>query len=274
LSDILPFDWEQNYYSIGGRTLNIPKVREIANKIKDEQLIFDFIAAGPNPVNFNSDKEASDIIINKSLALGADVAGIATIDVNDIYKGRTLNGKYAIVLGKKMKKSEFEQVPSDSSAIECMNVYHTLGKVIIDLANFISTLGYDCTIQHPMDKMDVLFGRLAMKAGIGELGRHGCIINPQLGSLFRLGDVITSRPLEANKPIDFGISEFCDKCKICIKACPAGAIPAIRNEEQKELNGRGRYIINGTKCFEHFARNKYCSICISACPYTSLRKLD
>ena len=37
--------------------------------------------------------------------------------------------------------------------------------------------------------------RIALKAGFGELGRHGSIIHPEHGPLFRMGSVLSSAPM-------------------------------------------------------------------------------
>lgn len=66
----------------------------------------------------------------------------------------------------------------------------------------------------PLDRRnDVFDARVGLKPDFGELGRHGSIIHPQLGPLFRMGSVVTSIPLETDKPVDAGIAAFCDTCR-------------------------------------------------------------
>jgi len=40
----------------------------------------------------------------------------------------------------------------------------------------------------------------------------------------RISGVITDLPVASDKPIDFGLQEFCKTCKICATECPAGAL--------------------------------------------------
>ena len=54
----------------------------------------------------------------------------------------------------------------------------------------------DCTVEHPIGDSDLLHIPIGLKAGFGELGRHGSIINPKLGPLFRMGSVATSIELD------------------------------------------------------------------------------
>jgi epoxyqueuosine reductase QueG len=163
---------------------------------------------------------------------------------------------------------EFQGVPNERSAIECLRVYFTLGEVVIALAQEIRKLGYACTVEHPIGDSDVLHVPLALKAGFGELGRHGSIIHPTMGPLFRLGSVITDMPLAIDAPIDAGIAKFCDSCKACRIYCPADAIPDERsNEAGKDHLGNDRYMVDTGRCFPYFAKDHYCSACLVVCVY-------
>jgi epoxyqueuosine reductase QueG len=167
-----------------------------------------------------------------------------------------------------MRWREFQVVPSHESAIECLRVYYSLGETVIQLAAYIRSLGYTCKVEHPIGDSDLLHIPIGLKAGFGELGRHGSIINPKLGPLFRMGSVITSIPMELDHPIDAGIAAFCDNCKACRIYCPAKAIPDERNEKGgKDHLGNFRYQVDTGKCFPYFAKYNYCSACLPVCVY-------
>jgi ferredoxin len=262
------FAWDTWYASVGGRSIHIDRVDEILNEIKIYQYPrFD------GPVNsdkriFNSPEETTALIKQKAFELGADECGIAPIEASDIYKGREIEEKYAIVVAQRMLWREFQVVPSDDSAIECLRIYFALGEVVIALAEFVRSLGYACKVEHPIGDSDVMHIPLALKAGFGELGRHGSIIHPKMGPLFRLGCVITSLELSTDKPIDAGIAKFCDNCKACRIYCPANAIPDERNPAAgKDHLGNDRYQVDTGKCFPYFAKHKYCSACLPVCVY-------
>jgi epoxyqueuosine reductase QueG len=159
-------------------------------------------------------------------------------------------------------------VPSRESAIECLRVYYTLGETVIKLAAYLRSIGYACKIEHPIGDSDLLHIPIGLKAGFGELGRHGSIINPRLGPLFRMGSVATSIPLAIDHPIDAGIAKFCDACRACRKFCPANAIPDERTPEAgKDHLGYDRYVVDTGRCFPYFAKHSYCSICLPVCAY-------
>lgn len=263
-----PFHWDAWYASVGGRSIKIEKLDEYLKQIKEDQYKRFEGKVCSQLTTFLNDTEASRIIKQKALEFGADEVGVALIEPSDIYKDREVNEKFAIVLGKRMLWREFMAVPDDTSAIECMRIYYDLGEVVIKLADFVRSLGYDCRVEHPIGDSDVMHIPLALKAGFGELGRHGSIIHPKMGPLFRLGSVITSMPLETDKPIDAGIAKFCDTCKACRIYCPAKAIPDNRSENAgKDHLGNNRYVVDTGKCFPYFAKHKYCSICLPVCVY-------
>jgi epoxyqueuosine reductase len=60
----------------------------------------------------------------------------------------------------------------------------------------------------------------ARKAGIGWQGKNSNIISREIGSWFFLGIIITTLPLEYDKPID----DYCGTCTTCLDACPTQAI--------------------------------------------------
>ncbi len=262
------FKWDAWYQAVGGRSIAIEEVDSLLAKIMEEQYPRFNGTVNPDKTLFNSPNEAAQAVKQKALELGAGDVGIAVIEPSDIYKGREITEKYAIVVGQAMLWREFQNVVSKESAIECMRVYFTLGELVIQLAEYVRSLGYPCKIEHPIGDSDVLHIPLALKAGFGELGRHGSIIHPKMGPLFRLGSVITDMPLATDKPIDAGIAAFCDKCRACRIYCPADAIPDERSPEAgKDHLGNDRYMVDTGRCFSYFAKYNYCSMCLPVCVY-------
>src|SRR5712671_2169299 len=263
-----PFAWEQWYTSAGGRTIRIDQADDLLKKIYNDQYArFDGEVA-PVRRAFASPEEAAAHLKAQALEFGADIVGICEIEPSDIYRGRTVTERYAIAVGQAMRWREFQVVPSREAAIECLRVYFTLGETVIAFAAYIRSLGYACRVEHPIGDSDLLHIPIGLKAGFGELGRHGSIINPQLGPLFRMGSVATSLPLAIDHPIDAGIAKFCDACRACRKFCPADAIPDERSPSAgKDHLGYDRYMVDTGRCFPYFAKHDYCSICLPVCAY-------
>jgi epoxyqueuosine reductase QueG len=264
----IAFQWDAWYASVEGRSIHIAEVDKYLQQIREYQYPRFTGAVNPQKTLFASNQEVSQFIKNTARTLGADEVGIAMIEPSDVYKDRVIHEPFAIVVGQKMLWREFQGVPNERSAIECLRIYFTLGEIVIALAEHIRALGYACTVEHPIGDSDVLHVPLALKAGFGELGRHGSIIHPTMGPLFRLGSVITDMSLAIDTPIDAGIAKFCDTCKACRIYCPADAIPDERSSEAgKDHLGNDRYMVDTGRCFPYFAKDHYCSACLAVCVY-------
>jgi len=263
-----PFAWDEWYNGLGGRSINIPEIDELLYKIYHEQFPRFDGEVSDVKTQFSSNEEAAQNVKAKAVEFGADIVGICEIEPQDVYRGREITEKYAIAVGARMRYREFQEVPSERAAIECVRIYHQLGETVISMAAYIRSLGYSCEIEHPIGDSNLLHIPIGLKAGFGELGRHGSIIHPELGPLFRMGSVATSIPMATDKPIDAGIAAFCDKCRACRIYCPADAIPDERSPEAgKDHIGKDRYVIDTGKCFPYFKKHNYCSACLPVCVY-------
>jgi epoxyqueuosine reductase len=53
----------------------------------------------------------------------------------------------------------------------------------------------------------------ALKAGLGEYGRHGLLITKEFGPRVRIGKIFTDLPLAYDRPTSFGVTDFCETCR-------------------------------------------------------------
>jgi ferredoxin len=65
---------------------------------------------------------------------------------------------------------------------------------------------------------------VAVAAGLGRMGIHRNVIHPRFGSFILLGTILLDAEVTAyDRPIDYNP---CVECKLCVAACPVGAIAA------------------------------------------------
>lgn len=65
---------------------------------------------------------------------------------------------------------------------------------------------------------------VAVAAGLGKMGIHRNVIHPRFGSFILLGTILLDAEVTAyDRPIDYNP---CVECKLCVSACPVGAIGA------------------------------------------------
>jgi reductive dehalogenase len=154
--------------------------------------------------------------------------------------------------------------------------YTHAANMAVVLTQFIAKHGYPARAHH-VTESQITLPPYAVDVGLGELGRIGYCVNPFLGAHFRLAAVTTDMPLVHDKPIDFGLQDFCETCKICAEACPAGAIDKgtrriatdIVRDGPHGLGGHSRWLVDTIRCRTYWATNGIsCTICMVACPWS------
>ena len=134
------------------------------------------------------------------------------------------------------------------------------------MADYIRRLGYPARAHHAMS-YQVVVPPLLLLAGIGEMSRAGIVLNPFLGSRFKAAVVTTDLPLEPDKPVDFGLQEFCEKCLKCAVECHSRAIPS---GGKVMYNGYETWHFNAEQCSKFRIINPHgsaCGRCIKVCPW-------
>lgn len=195
--------------------------------------------------------------------MGADIVGIAELDRRLVFtQAGELAHRYAIVFGIGMSFDTMADI-GPRSQDEVHRVYHQLDDLGVRLAQHLAAYGYAASMQP--NEGDIPLVAFAYLAGLGELGKHGSLISPELGASFRLGAVTTDMPLDADGPRDFGFDEVCMRCGVCTRFCPGDA---IRPEKQTVL-GIERWHVDTPACEPFFHKLFGCKICLMVCPLNS-----
>jgi len=216
----------------------------------------------------------------KSVAyfLRAEIVGICQLPSYAVYSHSMatgepieLNHKYAvaIVIDQDYKTSAAAVGNDWISASMSFLSYSTSGFIACILADYIRRLGYPARAHHARN-YQVVVPPILLWAGIGEMCRVGDIVlSPFLGTRFKAAVVTTDLPMATDKPIDFGLQDFCSKCGKCARYCPSGAIPFGKDATTMH-NGYKKWANDVDKCTKQRVGNKTgssCGVCINVCPW-------
>ena len=207
--------------------------------------------------------------------LKADIMGICQIPPYAVYKfdgkGNSveLYHKFAILI---VVDQEYETMCGSTgtdwiSGPQSYIAYSTSAFIASIMAEYIRKLGYPARAQH-VGTYQVAITPLLIWAGIGEMSRMGgSALNPFIGARFKAAAVTTDLPLIPDKPIDFGLQEFCRVCKKCAIECPVEAIPM---GDKVIYNGYETWRHDEERCtkfrFTH-PDGSSCGRCIKVCPW-------
>ncbi len=246
---------------------------------------FDFLEYQLTQVSGRENTEKSQLppsentrIIKKIINyLGSDHCGICLLNQAYVYShvGRgpehygeeiKLEHKYAIAFALEMDLGMVASAPKEPVIVETGKKYVEAAIISIIVANFIRRLGYPARAHIAGSNYQAMLPPLAWLAGLGELGRLGILITSKYGPRARLGLITTDLPLVADRSKEYGIQNFCQRCKKCARNCPAQAIPY---EEKVEENGAMRWVLNREKCYKFWRKaGTDCAVCIYVCPYS------
>jgi len=207
--------------------------------------------------------------------LRSDAVGICKLPPYAVYTNSfpdgqpiELNHKYAIgILIDQDWRTSSATIGHDwiSNSMSFMS-YSASGFIACILADYIRRLGYPARAHHARN-YQVVVPPILLWAGLGEMCRIGdCVLHPFLGPRFKAAVVTTDLPLLPDKPIDFGMQDFCSKCKKCARECPSGA---LSSSEKVMYNGYEHWPTHIEKCTSMRVgnpRGSGCGTCIKVCP--------
>ncbi len=239
----------------------------------------------PNPEQAplpDNPQDIADHIKATCYFLDSDIVGICEVPEFAWYS-HNLDGKpievrhkYAIVL---LIDQGFETLNASSgddwiSGSQSFQAYLKGANIACTVANYIQELGYEARA-HSNSDSQVLHLPLTLLAGLGELSRIGeLVLNPYLGPRFKTSVITTNLPLAVDKPIDFGLQDFCNSCRKCARECPCGA---ISYGDKVMFNGYEMWKPDVEACARYRIANpngSACGRCMKMCPFNKEGQLQ
>jgi len=217
-----------------------------------------------------------------SYFLGAELTGVCEIPDYAWYShvdgGKPVdrNHKYAVVM---LIDQEFETMEGASgddfiSGAQSMRAYMRGAVISGMMAEHTRALGFSSRPQTNADS-EVLQLPLILLAGLGELSRIGeLVLNPFVGPRFKSVVLTTDMPLVPDKPIDFGLQEFCSGCLKCARECPCDAITW---GDKVMFNGYEMWKLDAERCARYRLTNQRglaCGRCMKTCPLNKVVTWD
>ena len=111
------------------------------------------------------------------------------------------------------------------------NDYHRIIKRrLLDLADDLRRRWPEHQFRAAVDTAPLLEREHATHAGLGWIGKHTLLINPDLGSWLLLGQIVTTLQVPDLDDQPVAAADHCGTCRRCIDACPTGCISGVGYE--------------------------------------------
>jgi epoxyqueuosine reductase QueG len=221
---------------------------------------------------------------------GIDLVGIADLTparTQLVDQGGTIFEAYptAVSLGVRLSNDVVDAIAEHGNRAYVMNYIHHLYSVVnqrldqaaLTVATFLMERSYRAL---PVPASQVLsyetytglapHKTAAHLSGLGWVGKSALLVTGRYGPRVRFATVYTDAPLSPGEPA----KNRCGSCRVCVDACPAGAITGeeFRTEETRD------HIYDAGRCNEYMRERRIsllgkhvfggnCGLCVQTCPF-------
>lgn len=206
---------------------------------------------------------------------GADIFGYA--DLSDMLHSELTTG---ISVGVRMPRDVLQTIGGEPDMLY-YDAYHIinskLDSIVTAAESFLVSQGYKAAAQ-TVDRV-IEFGNyrtamphktVAVRSGLGWIGKCALFVCKEYGSAVRLSSVLTDAPLDFGTPVT---EPLCGECRCCTDGCPSGAVSGKLWSPQTDRDEF--FDIMKCRTYAREAAMKsigkqitLCGKCIYVCPYT------
>jgi epoxyqueuosine reductase len=219
-----------------------------------------------------------EIVKGAVFKLGADVCGIADIgrfkDAPDGFHPADIlpEARSVIIFGRQFLKGVFKVKSNVPYTLVRNNLIQKMDEIAMNLSLGIEAEGFlavPVPSSAPYDYWDeerkhgrgiMSLKHAAQLAGLGNIGKNTLLINKKFGNRLWLGAVITDMELDPD-PLTKSLCP--ESCRICIEACPQGALNGI-TIDQKRCREISFTVTEGGEMILS------CNICRKECPFSAV----
>ena len=209
-------------------------------------------------------RDVTKEVKEKALELGFCMVGITGYDHRYTYasrRGWVKRFPHAICVATEQGYEDTQRAASYPSELEIVTTLGRCGPALLEMADYIRSLGYRAQVQHPVDPSCVVIP-MFVEAGLGQLGANGQLLSPHFGSRARLAIITTDAPVTFDHPKDYGIQAYCQICQVCVNRCPGRAL----TREKIWHRGVERSKLVAKRCRPFVAHFSACAVCMKVCP--------
>ena len=228
----------------------------------------------PGNPGYENGEANSKAIKSLSYFLGSEITGICEIPDYAWYShsvdGASIDTdhRYAVVMLIDQGYDTMEGASGDDwvSVAQSMRAYMRGAEIAGVMSEMLRGLGFSSR-SHTNAYSDVVHNPLVLMSGLGEMSRIGdTLLNPFIGPRLKTVVLTTNMPLEPDKPIDFGLQNFCGSCFKCARECPCDAITW---GDKSIFNGYEIWKPDVERCVRYRitnAKGAACGRCMKTCP--------
>ena len=185
--------------------------------------------------------------------------------------GRLVEGSRSVVVCAVSYLSPYSRGYSDDCCTKIASYalnrdYHTTIKSMLEqLVSALKRFEPELKYRSFVDSAPLAEKSYARRAGLGWIGRQSLLVNPKLGSMMHLGELVIDAEVdEYDKPME-GVG--CGSCRRCVEACPNGAILDNRTIDTRRCISCRTIEREQSDTLPLHGWIFGCDICQSVCPF-------